>query len=75
MRLTACSSPNNQNYAIMNKDLLARLKEGAELLPTCLDYANLLDYAHIITGMNYHGLRKAMGLATYKQWAFFLNVA
>lgn len=59
----------------MPKHLLDDLKAGLDFLPTCLDYANLLDYAHITTGMNYHGLRKAMGTATYAQWAHFLNIS
>ena len=59
----------------MNEQLLNDLRAKVDLLPSCKDYADLLDYAHIITGMNYSGLRKAMGLATYRRWAEFLNVA
>ena len=47
----------------------------AEFIPTVAHYSELLDYAHTTTGMNYHGLRKAMGLATYAQWAHFLNIS
>lgn len=59
----------------MRKELLSRLRAKIDVLPSCLDYADLLDYSHIKTGINYEGLRKAMGLATYKQWAKFLNVS
>ena len=59
----------------MNEHLLADLRAKLDFIPTCKDYADLLDYAHIMTGMNYCGLRKAMGIATYAQWAVFLNVS
>jgi len=51
------------------------LRIGTDIMPSAMDYANLLDYAHATTGINYAGLRKAMGVATYKEWAKFLNLA
>lgn len=58
----------------MNERLLSALKSGVEVLPSCQDYANLLDYAHIMKGIGIPKLRRTMGLATYAQWATFLNV-
>lgn len=57
------------------KALIERVRAKSDTLPGCKDYADLLDLAHIKTGMNYCGLRKAMGLATYRQWAHFLNIS
>ena len=59
----------------MNKLLLSKLQKRIDCLPSCLDYANLLDYSHIMTGMDYNDLRDTMGLATYAEWADFLNIA
>lgn len=58
----------------MKPNLLKNLRARLNVLPGCQDYADLLDYAHIVTGMNYNGLRKSMGLATYARWAHFLNI-
>ena len=59
----------------MSKKLLAELKAGSPFMPDCRDYANLLDYARIMTGNTLAVLRCEMGLASYKEWASFLKIA
>lgn len=58
----------------MDSALLNRLRERSNILPTCKDYAELLDYARIMTGRSLDDLRDALGLATYEGWADFLGV-
>lgn len=58
----------------MKPHLLNRLKARIDKIPGCLDYADLLDYAHATKGLPLDELRRKMGLATYGQWADYLNI-
>jgi len=59
----------------MDARLLKDLKAGIPLLPSCYDYAVLLRYSRTMTGKSMDELRDKMGLATYAEWAKFLNIA
>lgn len=58
----------------MNTRLLNDLKERIDLIPTCSEYAELLDYAVKQTGKNRYELFENQGWATYAEWADFLGI-
>ena len=57
----------------MTPTLIQSLKERADYLPGVADYKELLQEAHKLTGESIDQLRRKMGIATYKDWAEFLN--
>ncbi len=59
----------------MSQRILDQLKAKLNYIPTCLEYANLLNFASKEKGINTEKLRDKMGTATYAQWAKFLNIA
>lgn len=58
----------------MTNHLTACLNARVGLLPTCMDYRELLEISHEKTGVDYDTLRGVTGLYTYAQWAQFLDV-
>ena len=57
----------------MTPNLRQSLIERADYMPAVADYKELLEYAHNLTGESIDKLRQKMGIATYKDWAEFLN--
>ncbi len=45
-----------------------RLISNDEHIPTCQDYAKLLDALHLMAGIDYDTMRDRYGIYTYKQW-------
>lgn len=57
----------------MTPSLLKSISATPDLLPTCEHYAELLQDAHIKTGISYDKLHENGGLFTYAQWEKFLE--
>lgn len=57
----------------MTPNLRQSLIERADYMPGVADYKELLQEAHNLTGESIDQLRRKMGIATYKDWAEFLN--
>lgn len=57
----------------MTPNLRQSLIERADYMPGVADYKELLHYAHKLMGESIDKLRQKMGIATYKDWAEFLN--
>ena len=48
-------------------------KEGI-FIPTCAEYAQLLELAHKKNGKDFNEIRKEMANATYAQWRKYLDL-
>ena len=57
----------------MTPNLRQSLIERADYMPGVADYKELLYYARKLMGESIDQLRQKMGIATYKDWAEFLN--
>ena len=57
----------------MTKNLNTCLQVRLNVLPTCMEYRELLNISHAETGVDYDTLREVTGSYTYAQWAQFLD--
>ena len=57
----------------MKSSLKKRVQSGADLLPTCMDYSDLLDWAQKKYRIQREHARKKYGQFTYKDWKELIN--
>ena len=57
----------------MTKTLVRNLKARRNVIPSCKEYKDLLDYASEKTGKSRYELFENQVFATYAEWADYLN--
>jgi len=59
---------------IKEENIVDRIKEKLDVLPTCADYKSLLNHVRTLSNMSEDLLRKTYGSFTYRDWARYFNI-
>lgn len=58
----------------LSEGLRKRLAKRFNVLPSCADYKEMLNYVLQTNDISESALRRSMGLATYAEWADYIGI-